>query len=160
MSESAVVKCDIGSNYQVANLESTYLDAAYDGNLRNNMHSDVLYTYKKHKTKESHEDQSEGSEEIKPDSSEVNNPNKTSVLTNSNVPNDTIHVELKQNLFDQGDMTKDSEDEEEPDDDTYSFAVIDGGGGGDHEDDYDDIEGDYAKKIQETLRNDTNYTGL
>jgi hypothetical protein len=89
------------------------------------------------------------------------NPNKSSVLSNSNVPEDTIHVQQRQNSFDEEDMTKDSQDEEESDDDTYSFSVIVGGGGGDdYEGDYDDIEKDYAKKIQKTLMNDTNYTGL
>jgi hypothetical protein len=146
----------------VANLEPTYLDAACT--LSNNMHSVMLYTYNKHRTKNSHEDNSRRFEEIKPESSGFNNQSKTSVLSNSNVPEDTIHVQQRQNPFDEENMTKDSQDEEESDDDTYSFSVIvgggGGGGGGDDYEDYDDIEEDYAKNIQKTLTNDTNYTGL
>jgi hypothetical protein len=38
------------------------------------MHSVMLYTYNKHRTKDLHEDNSQGFEDIKPESSGFNNP--------------------------------------------------------------------------------------
>jgi hypothetical protein len=79
LKSSAVAERGTGSKYQG-------VDAAYGSTLQNNMSSDMLLTYVNHKTKDSHEDISQESEEIKSEISGFYNPKKISVLSHYNLP--------------------------------------------------------------------------
>jgi hypothetical protein len=78
LKSSAVAERGTGNKYQG-------VDAAYGSTLRNDMSSDMLLTYDKHKTKDSHEVKSQGHEEIKSEISVFYNPKKISVLSHYNL---------------------------------------------------------------------------
>jgi hypothetical protein len=75
----------MGSKHQVANLELTNLDAAYDGTMQN-MPLHTSFMYGKHRTKDSHEDKSQRSEEMKTERSRFGNPKKISVSSHYKIP--------------------------------------------------------------------------
>jgi hypothetical protein len=78
LKSSAAAKRGIGIKYEG-------LDAAYGSTLQINMPSDMLLTHNKRRTKDSHEDKSQQSEEIKSEISGFYNPKKASVLLHYNL---------------------------------------------------------------------------